>query len=339
MSMIDKDGRVFGRINIVDAIVLVLLLLLIPIGYATFLLFKPERPRIDSVTLVEVGNEERRVSSGSILTAKLKVKGSGFNPLMRARIDSIDAVGMVFETPNSVDVIVGVVPPGKHDLVLYDGVQEVARARGAVEIQASEGPQVRAYGWLTDLEPARAEALKAGFATDPSVPGGYRIVALGPPRQARVRATLGDATADLTLPGKREREAELVVRCDWPSSVVCTIDGQRLNQAPPVVVTLPGGLRFEINEIAPPEDPTPAIAILHVASSSGINVGDRDATVGARAAEVTAVAGNTITLKLGVQESREGWRYRGQLLAPGSPLTLRTESYTVSGNVTEVRKQ
>lgn len=336
MSMIDENGRVFGRINLVDAGILFFILLLLPIGYATFLLFKPERPSIESVTLVDLGNEERRVSSGTILTAKLKVKGSGFNPLMRARIDSIDAVGMVYENPNSVDVIVGVVPPGKHDLVLYDGVQEVARARGAVQLQGAEGPMVRAYGWLTDLAPSVADTLKAGYATDPSIPGGFRLVAVGPARQARVRATLGTATADLTLPGKRERAAEIVVRCDWPSSTICTIDGQRLTQLPPIVVTLPGGLRFEIDEIAPPEDPAPAIINLRVPSSAGMKIGDRDATVGDRAAEITAIAGNTITLKLGVQDSRDGWRYRGQLVAPGSSLTLRTDTYSVSGTIADL---
>ena len=106
MTVIDRNGRVFGRINIVDAGILAFILVLIPVGYATFLLFRPERPSIESVTRVEVGNEERRVSAGTILTAKLKVKGTGFNPLLRAQIDSIDAVGLVFENPNSVDVIV-----------------------------------------------------------------------------------------------------------------------------------------------------------------------------------------------------------------------------------------
>jgi hypothetical protein len=337
MSVIDKDGRVFGRLNLVDAILLLFVLLLIPAGYATFLLFRAEKPAIESVTLVALGNEERRVSSGTILTAKLKVKGSGFNPLMRARIDSIDAVGMVYENPNSVDVIVGVVPPGKHDLVLYDGVQEVARARGAVQVESAEGPQVRAYGWLTDMTPQFADTLKAGYATDPAVPGGFRIVAIGPTGQARVRALLGTAAADLTLPGKRERAAEVVVRCDWPSISVCTIDGQPLNQLPPIVIKLPGGIRFEIDEIAPPEDATPATASLRVPSTAGMKVGDRDATVGARAAEIIAIAGNTVTLRLGVQDSREGWRYRGQLLVPGDTLTLRTETYAVSGTVVDVR--
>lgn len=337
MSVIDKDGRVFGRVNLVDAGIMVVILLLLPIGYATFLLFRPERPSIQSVTRVEVGNEERRVSAGTILTAKLKVKGSGFNPLLRARIDSIDAVGLVFETPNSIDVIVGVVPPGKHDLILYDGVQEVARAAGAVEVQALEGPAVRAYGWLTDLAPEFADTLKPGFGTDATTPGGYQIVALGESSQARVRASLGTMTADLPLPGRREREAELVVRCDWPNTVACTIDGQRLSQPPPILIMLPGGVRFEVVEIAPPGDPKPAMVTLRLAALAGITVGDRDDTVGSRAARVTAIAGTTVTLALGVHESREGWRYRGALLSPGAALTLRTANATVSGVITEVR--
>jgi hypothetical protein len=337
MTFIDKDGRVFGRINLVDAGVVLFIALLLPIGYATFLLFRPDRPSIESVTRVDVGNEERRVSSGTLLTAKLKVKGTGFNPLLRARIDDIEAVGLVYENPNSVDVIVGVVPPGKHDLVLYDGVQEVARARAAVEVQATEGPSVRAYGWLTDLTPERAEALKAGDATDATVPGAFTIAALGDIKPARVRAKLGSANADLILPGKRERAAEIVVRCDWPSTLVCTIDGQRLTQPPPIIVTLPGGVRFEIDEIAPPEEPTPAVARLRVSSTAELRVGDRDATVGGRAAQITSIAGNTITLKLGVQESREGWRYRGVLLVPGSTLTFSTANYTTTGTVIDTR--
>lgn len=336
MSVIDKDGRVFGRFNLVDAAIIALIALLIPIGYAAYLLFRPERPSIESVTRVEIGNEERRVSSGTILTAKLKVRGTGFNPLLRARIDSIDAVGLVYENPNSIDVIVGVVPPGKHDLVLYDGVQEVARAAGAVELQATEGPSVRAYGWLTDLDPAFAETLQAGFGSDPTVPGAFKIIAAGPVAPARARVAVGTATADLPLPGKRERAAEIVIRCDWPSTATCTIDNQRLTQLPPITIFIGGGIRFEIEEIAPPVAATAATAQIRVPSTARMTVGDRDATVGARAAEIIAISGNTVTLKLGLHESREGWRYRGSLVTPGESLTMRTDAYAVSGTVLSV---
>ena len=337
MTLIDRDGRVFGRFNLVDAAVAAFIVLLLPIGYATYLLFRPSQPVIDSVTQVEITNEERRVTGGSLLTAKLKVKGSGFNPLLRARIGSAEAMGFVFESPNSADVIVGLLPPGKHDLILYDGVQEVARARDAVEIQAANGPSVRLYGWFTDLEPEQANALKPLFASPPEAANAFRILALGPVSPARARVTAGTQVVDFQLAGKAERAAEVLVRCDSQSASTCTISGESLNRPPPILVNLPG-LRFEVDEIAPPEEPRPVVATIQLPSPiAGIKAGDRDAGVGSSAAEVTAVAGSTLTLKLGVHDSRDGWRYRGRLLAPGTTFTLRTASYVASGTVTAVR--
>lgn len=337
MTLIDRDGRVFGRFNLVDAALAAFIVLLLPIGYATFLLFRPSRPVIESVTRVEVTKEEQRVAGGSLLSAKLKVKGSGFNPLLRAAIGSTSAMGFVFETPNSADVLVGLVPAGKHDLVLFDGVQEVARARNAVEIQATGGPSVRAFGWLTNLGAAEAGALKPGFASEPAAPGAFQIVAIGPARPASARVAIGTQAADLPLPGKVERAAELVLRCDWPSTATCTIGGESLTQPPPIAITLPGGMRFEIDEIAPPDDAMGAVVHLRLAMPmAGIKPGDRDAMVSASAAEITAVAGNMLTLKLGVHDSREGWRYRGQLLTPGLTLMLRTASAAVIGTVVDV---
>jgi len=337
MTMIDRDGRVFGRFNLIDAAVAAFVMLLLPIGYATYLLFRPSHPVIESVTRVEVTKEERRVAGGSMLSAKLKLKGSGFNPLLRAQIGSTSAMGFVFETPNSADVLVGLVPAGKHDLVLFDGVQEVARARDAVEIQATGGPSVRAYGWLTSLVKSEADALKPGFASEPTAPGAFQVIAIGAIRPARARLAIGSQAADLPIPGRFERAAELLLRCDWPSSDACNIGGESLIQPPPIAVTLPGGLRFEIDEIAPPEDPRTAVAHVRLALPvTGMKVGDRDAIVSAGAAEITAIGGTTITVKLGLHESREGWRYRGQLLAPGALMTLRTDAYVVNGTVIDV---
>lgn len=338
MTVIDRDGRVFGRFNLVDAAVAAFIVLLLPVGYATYLLFRPARPVIDSVTQVPITNEERRVTGGSLLTAKLKVTGSGFSPLLRARIGSEEAMGLVFESPNSADVIVGRLPPGKHDLVLYDGVQEVARARDAVEIQAAaEGPSARLYGWIINLDAKQAGEIQPRFASRPDETNAYQILALGPVSPARTRIATATQIADFRIQGKVERAAEILVRCDPSNDPVCTIGGQSLKQLPPIAVNIPG-LRFEIDEIAPPEEPTPAVISLQLSSPiAAVKAGDRDAVVSTSAAEVTAVAGNTVTLKLGVHGSREGWRYRGQLVAPGTTFTLRTESYVASGQVAAVR--
>jgi len=122
------------RFNLFDAAVAGFVIVLIPIAYGTYLLFRTPRPTITSVKRVEITKEERRVG-GPNLMAKLKVQGSGLRPMLRASIDDAPAIGFVFENPNSADLLLGAVPPGSHDLILYDGVQEVARAPKAVTIQ------------------------------------------------------------------------------------------------------------------------------------------------------------------------------------------------------------
>jgi hypothetical protein len=336
--VIDSDGRLFGRFNLVDAAAIAFALFLIPVGYATFLLFRPSSPVIDSVTRVDVTNEERRVSGVGMIIAKFKVKGSGFNPLLRARIADAEAMGFRFENPNSADVIVGIVPPGRHDLVLYDGVQEVARAREAIEIKATEGPSVRAYGWLTNLAASDASVLTPGFASDPRVPHAFQILAIGPPQPARSRVvSFGGGAIDLPVADRVERQAELQVRCDWPSAGACTLDGAPLTLPPPIVLTLPGPFAFHLLEVAPPVDPRRAMMRLQLSGPTpAIKAGDRDASVGSRTAEIVSVGAGSnpiVTLRLGVDESREGWRYRGQLVLPGAPFLFRSAAYLAGGTI------
>jgi hypothetical protein len=336
--VIDRNGRLFGRFNLIDAAAIGVVLFLIPVGYATYLLFRPARPAIESVTRVEVTAEERRVAGGSMLSAKLKVRGSGFNPLLRARVGDHETLGFVFENPNSADVLVGLVPSGRYDLILYDGVQEVARARDAVDMQPRVPTSVRAYGWLTLLRPGND--LKAGFASDPNAPGAFRITSLGEPRPARSRVMVGDNVADLPVKDLVERAAEMIVNCDWPSAYPCAIGGQGLSQPPPITVTLPGSYVFQIEEIGPPSAPSTVTVRVQLQSlPPGMRSGDRDDLVSPRAAEITGIAGQTITVRAGVDESREGWRYRGQLLAPGSAFTIKTPNYIAAGRVVDVTLQ
>ena len=122
------------RFNSFDVAVAVFVVVLIPIAYGTYRLFRTPQPTIASVTRVEITKEERRVG-GPNLVAKMKIRGSGLRPMLRASIDDVPALGFVFENPNSADLLLGSVPPGSHDLILYDGVQEVARASKSVRLQ------------------------------------------------------------------------------------------------------------------------------------------------------------------------------------------------------------
>lgn len=341
MNVIDSRGRVFGRFNLVDTFVAGFILLLIPLGYGTYLLFRPAAPRIDSVTPAEISRQERRLGVGGVIMAKYKVKGTGLNPMLRALIDDTPALAFVFENPNSADVLVGPVSPGAHDLILFDGVQEVARARGAITVQPGPATFIRASGFLTSLDADLVAALTTG-AKFPAAAPAFEILALGPLRPGFNRVRLGASYVDQPLPGLQEREALLTLRCDPArEDNPCTLGDKPEGLRSPMVLSLPGPIRyfhFAVYELLPSAAPRRArvqVRLIAEAPLTEIRVGDRDAFLDARAAVVTAT-GPTITLDMGLDEAREGWRYRGQTIKPGAPFELATERYRASGYVQRI---
>lgn len=342
MSVLDDRGRLFGRVNLVDAAVAMFFVALVPLGYATFLLFRPAAPRIDSVTRAEIARGEHRIADGTLLTAKVKVRGTGLNPMLRAMIGNTQALAFVFETPNSADVLIGPIAPGTHDLILYDGVQEVARATGAVTIQDDVKKYVRVVGWITGLDAATAKALKPERAASQPAPD-FELVALGRIEPARTRVRLGlSSHADLPVEGQFEREAVLNVRCDPPpSNSPCSIGGLAIANPPPVVVTIGGRYIVEILDILPAGSPTRTSVVVRLAGgpwTSLIQVGDRDGFLDERAAVITAIGARdanslTVTMDVGTDDSRDGPLYRNHLVKPGAPFTLSTERYEASGVV------
>jgi hypothetical protein len=350
LTLTDDRGRLFGRVNLVDAAIGAFVLILIPIAYGTFLLFRPSSPRITSVARVPITMEERRLAGGSRLSAKIKVRGSGFRPMLRASIDQAPALGFVFENPNSADVLVGEVPPGTHDLVIYDGVQEVARAAKAVTIQAVPPARIRIVGTLFDLDDATARALRPGPIT-PDAPLQGEILKLGVIRAGRHRLATSSGAADVTVPERWERTVVMLLQCDPdPRDEGCAVGGSTLAATPPPVIRLVGSasttLSLAIDELLPAAPPRPAVARIRFSGPDEvldlIRSGDRDATLDERAATVTAIerrrsdTGTPIrdaTVTLGADESRDGWRYRGRIVSPGAAFTLTTDRYVAGGFV------
>jgi hypothetical protein len=336
MKVIDDRGRLFGRVNLFDAALAAFVVILIPLAYGTFLLFRAPAPRITSVTRVPITREERRVAGGSRLTAKLKVRGTGLRPMLRASIGDSPSLGFVFEDPNSADVLVGEVPPGTHDLVLHDGVQEVARFQKSVTIESAPPPKILGLGALVHLDKATADAFSPGTRLS----GGTQdqIIKVG-----AVRAEPGD---------RWQRAAEIQLQCDPdPEDVGCAVGGTPVSSTPlPLVVKLvaPSGsqVSFVLNEVLPSTAPTIVKMRVRFAAApellNMVKAEDRDDCLDDRAAIVTAMgsrragAGGAeldLTLRAGVDESPEGWRYRGRVMKAGMPFTLTTERYVVEGTV------
>ena len=100
-------------------------------------------------------------------------------------------------------MLFGGVAPGTHDLILYDGVQEVARAPKAVVIAEKSKPtaiaRVRVVGNLIDLDEAVARALRVGATYPPGGTAASEIVALGEPIQDWREIRLLDGLVDVHL--------------------------------------------------------------------------------------------------------------------------------------------
>lgn len=329
--LVDERGRVFGRVNLFDATLVAFAIALVPIAYGTYLLFRTPALRIESVQRVPITREERRVAGGSTLTAKLKVRGTGLRPMLRAMIDDAPALGFVFEDPHSADVLVGEVPAGAHDLILFDGVQEVARARRAVTIQSEPSPQMLALGVFSRLDEGTARSISAT-----RVSSSLEIVKVGPQRP--------DAN------GRWLREAEMRVQCEPDAAGEgCVVGGVLLNapRPPTLQLVLPSGqvVSFTVNELLPNTPAQFVTARVRLASAPEpltlVRVGDRDDVLDERAATVVAVGSRRmtdvdVTIRAGLDQSRDGRVYRGRAFKAGAPFRLSTDRYVLEGVVLEV---
>jgi hypothetical protein len=349
---IDHEGRIAGRVNLVDALCILVLLGLIPVAYSTWLLFHPAAPRIDSVERSEVTSAEEKVAAGQPIRLKVKVRGDHLTPMLRAYVGNIPALGFTFETPKSGDVIIGEnVPPGIHDLVLFDGPTVVARAPGAVTIGPSAGALVRVIGAFTLLDPASAKRLQVGqtFQLEGRPPA--EIIALGEVMPDRRALKSAAGTVETASPESWGRDAILRMQCDpHPDVANCHISGTTIPQAAPVVIVVPGSApphRLRVQAVVPDQTPTPARLRMRVDGNSqlvkNIRAGDRDVRTPAiddRAAVVESVreAGEAaeMVLRLGLDRASDGWRYHAHSIVPGGPFILITDRYGIRGTVIDI---
>src|SRR5687768_9082574 len=99
-SFIDTEGRLFGKVNLVDAAIGAFVVLLIPLAYAAVLLFRPPAPRITAVEPAPLTFAEDRAALGSELAGKVKIRGQALRPVLRAEIGGQEALAYIFEDPS-----------------------------------------------------------------------------------------------------------------------------------------------------------------------------------------------------------------------------------------------
>lgn len=168
MPLIDDRGRVFGKINLIDAIVVVLVLGLIPVAYAAYRLFRVPIPVVGSVT-------PSQVAEGT--TATLQITGADLRPFLRVSFGTYSSPGFLVQSPTQAEVKVpATLPAGTYDLIFYDEGQELVRVPGALSVA---GPRTATL------------IARVRFVAQPEL---HRLIRVG---DADVRLRPGEGAADV----------------------------------------------------------------------------------------------------------------------------------------------
>src|SRR4051812_12104707 len=156
MPIIDDRGRVFGRLNLVDAAVAALLLVLLPAAFGAYLLLRDPQAKLTSV----VPAHAKRAT-----TLQVEVQGENLRPYMRVSFNDVQGRTFLFNNPTSAVVQAVELPAGTYDVVLYDYMQEVSRLKGAFTVEPLPPPPMVAVdinGFITGLDDEQVRNLLPG---------------------------------------------------------------------------------------------------------------------------------------------------------------------------------
>ncbi len=139
MQVIDEEGRIFGKFNLVDVVIGVVLLGVIPIVYGAFVLFRTPDPVIQSI-------EPNRVTVDSV--GMLRLTGMYLSPSLRVVIGDRPAESFLVESQTSAEVRLPDLSAGTYDVVLLDEALELTRLVSALVVEPAPAMTI------SSIEPA-----------------------------------------------------------------------------------------------------------------------------------------------------------------------------------------
>ena len=243
MALVDERGRVLGRVNLIDLLVGAFCLLLIPLAYGAFVLFRTPPPSITSVTpgTVLVGSK-----------ARVTVTGSGLRPFLAANVGSTRADFYV-ASQTKAEVAVPDLPVGTYDLYLSDDSLLVATAVGAITIVPPPPPPTMALqvsGEFTGISEAVARTLTAGArfpagAGDPAV----EVMAVRPAAPLVMQLPTATGALQQPMPGMVRMPAVLRIRCS-PEGHTCKVGNVSVAAGATIIVPVGAAASFQILDVS-----------------------------------------------------------------------------------------
>lgn len=353
MRVIDDQGRIFGKVNIIDAAVLIVVCLLIPLAYSAYLLFRVPPPQVLAV-------EPARVSQS---TTEVMIRGQYLRPYLRMSVGDKPA-GFFFGTPERGMIALPQLPPGTHDVVLYDETQELGRLSGGLVV--TEPSSLSAGLSEKKVVNATTELLAIGSFRGLDLTGArelsrqlerlkQRAMPWGAIRGFQRPETNLQLTAD-AIPvsdGKYQIRAVLQLRCAINEDQCRTGDGTvRIGTAVAIDISDDVSVPFLIEEVHPIYDSRIELRIQATVSAAVASLLRRDApgTFPARdvlqptyasfeVVDTTKDGTQTgfISLRLPAVKVRDAWYYENRPLRLGESFTFEMPQYSVLGPIVSIR--
>ena len=355
MALVDDRGRVAGRVNLVDALAALVIVLVIPMAYGAYLLFRTPQPKLTGIaptTLYEGPN------------LRIGIGGKNLRPFMRVSFNSTQGRTFMIASTTNAAIDLPDLAPGTYDVVLYDSMEEVDRLKKALTIlPLAPQPTVEmdvtgSFLYLSAMDPVTPGQKFPPQGDPPSA----QVLSVGAPIPAGLRIRAGEVSLPVPLPGQVEIPAAVRVRC----YVTTTADGtlrchyqgptQPLLVAPESMLTLQGPkgwMAFQITEVHLAAQLPVARAVVALVVTDPIRahmkVGDADVSPRANAqgyrARIVSIDGERqaagvrsaiVSLDVPVEQVPDGWSYKREPFKIGAPFSFETPLYVVRGTVLDV---
>jgi hypothetical protein len=366
MAVIDERGRIFGRFNVIDALVVLAVLIMIPAAYAAYLLFRAPQPRLYKVepTTIVQGSETR-----------LLMWGEHMRPFMRVALNDIQARNFLISSTKGAEADLPDLPPGTYDVVLYDYAQEVTRlAKAITVVPANPTPnmEVQLIGAFVGLDEAGVAALKPGLVLPVGNSQSVTLVSTGTPQPATMRLRAGDTLLTGPVTGQRQVPATVRAPCftemTGDGTLRCVIPGVPNNvpAMPDAYLTFRTPERwyaFQIYEVhlggEPPMATARARFLVSRTLAERVKENDVDTAISgyvdAHRPRILAIAGQRpapsgvtadgvigepvfldLQLRVPVQRGARGLLFKGRTFKAGATITFETREYVIAGELLEV---
>lgn len=338
MAVVDEQGRLFGRLNVFDAIVAVLVLWMIPLAYGAYWLFRAPTPTLTAIEpSTIVADREIHV----------RVRGTHFAPYLRVSFGKYQGSTFKFNDTTDADAGFQNIPPGTYDVILYDNSQERDRIPNGVTIVPSTLPQAKlvAVGTLGNLTADEAATIKPGY----QLTGIGVVEQVGTLQPQLQRVFVRPNNVEIPIDQARMLPVVLRLSCYIRSAQgqpEC-VSGFSIQPASLLFFDLFGRqVPFQIDQVRSVQPTMNIQATVRFAGEpqilSQMKVGDRDfgeirnelaATARIDAVDGAGGASRTARLSIQAQRGADGWLYANAPLRPGSAFMLRNDRYQVQGTV------